>query len=206
MATRIAETLGQAAIQTGGTLETGAQEYVRAISATTESLASRIGDLISAADATANGIAELNRTAREAMAPLTSTASDLLAAADAVKSAAGPLNQAASTVGRSLDQMTDASRTLQASHALAGQLIESLNTATQRFEGVDRELANTLNELQTGLQGYTRQVGTFVTQIDQNLARAATQLGSLVQALQDTLDDFDLKDLRGLSGRDVQRQ
>jgi hypothetical protein len=31
----------------------------------------------------------------------------------------------------------------------------------------------------------------FVTGTDENLAKAATQLGNLVKGLQDTLDDFD---------------
>ena len=61
----------------------------------------------------------------------------------------------------------------------------------QRFEGVDQELARTLQALQSGLQGFAREVATVVSQTDDNLAKAATQLGSLVNSLQATLDEFD---------------
>jgi hypothetical protein len=55
---------------------------------------------------------------------------------------------------------------------------------------VDRDLASTLDRLQTGLRGFTREVGTFVVQTDTNLAKAATHLSSSVKALEDTLADF----------------
>ena len=92
--------------------------------------------------------------------------------------------------GVAIDQIAGAAQRLDNAQAATGSLVESLNAAAQRFEGVDRELANTLKELQTGLQGFTKQIGTFVGQTDQNLAKAATHLGSLVKGLQDTLEDF----------------
>jgi hypothetical protein len=66
-----------------------------------------------------------------------------------------------------------------------------LTAAAQRFEGVDQELSKTLLALQNGLQAFTRDIQDFVTSTDQNLAKAATQLGNLVKGLQDTLEDFD---------------
>jgi hypothetical protein len=36
-----------------------------------------------------------------------------------------------------------------------------------------------------------RAIHAFVTGTDENLAKAATQLGNLVKGLQDTLDEFD---------------
>ena len=76
-------------------------------------------------------------------------------------------------------------------HTAAARLIETLSAASQRFEGVDVELSKTLVALQNGLQGFTREVQEFVTGTDENLAKAATQLGNLVKGLQDTLEDFD---------------
>jgi ABC-type transporter Mla subunit MlaD len=101
-----------------------------------------------------------------------------------------PLNQAANSANRSVEQIAIVAQRFDGAQATTGQLVESLNAAAQRFEGVDKELASTLNELQLGLQGFTKQVSTFVGQTDQNLAKAATHLGSLVKGLQDTLDDF----------------
>lgn len=70
----------------------------------------------------------------------------------------------------------------------AQKLTASLDGAAQRFEGVDRELAKTLGTIQAGLQGFTLETAGFVSQTDQNLAKAATQLGSLVQNLKATLE------------------
>jgi uncharacterized protein YoxC len=202
-AARIASAFEGAATQTGGALERGAEEAVKRIAAATDGLADRIVALTSAADTVAIRLGELDRVTREAVMPLATTAADLREAGQAARAAMEPLSQAALSVGRALAQVADTAKHIESSQISAERLIESLNTAAQRFEGVDRELAKTLIELQTGLQGFTRHVGTFVNQTDQNLAKAATQLGNLVKGLQDTLDDFGPLASRRASGQDA---
>ncbi len=68
--------------------------------------------------------------------------------------------------------------------------MESLNTSAGRFEGLDRALGTTLNELQNGLKGFTDQVRKFVTDLDTNMAKAANQLGAATSNLGETLEDF----------------
>jgi ABC-type transporter Mla subunit MlaD len=153
-------------------------------------LGSRVSSLTAAADSIAVRIAELNRSAGDVAKPLVTTAEHLRVAGQAAQNAAEPLNQAAGTISRSLDQVAGVAQRLNSAQAASERLIESLNAAVQRFEGVDQELARTLQGLQTGLQGFAREVATVVSQTDQNLAKAATQLGSLVNSLQTSLEDF----------------
>jgi len=192
-ADRVAGSLEQAAKQTGVALERGAEEAMQRIGATTEGLALQIAGMTAAADGLVTRIAELNRAAHDAAAPLSATASDLNTAGQAVRSALEPLNQVARSASHAVEQIADAAQRFEGAQAATRSLVESLNAAAQRFEGVDKELASTLKELQTGLHGFTTRVGTFVGETDQNLAKAATQLGGLVKGLQATLDDFDSK-------------
>jgi ABC-type transporter Mla subunit MlaD len=98
------------------------------------------------------------------------------------------LRTAMKQIGETAQRLSDA-------QAAAARLAEGLNLATGRFENLDRDLARTIEELQNGLRGFTQQVREFVVQTDQNLARAATQLGNLTKSLEETLEDF-LEQLR----------
>jgi chromosome segregation ATPase len=178
------------ATRVANALEQGAANAVQQVSMATENLSRQIASMTSAGDALVVRITELNRAAHYAATPLTATASDLKVAGQTIRGILEPLKLAAQSASRAADQIASAAQRFDGAQAAAARLVESLNAAAQRFEGVDRELANTLNELQAGLQGFTTRVGTFVGETDQNLAKAATQLGSLVKGLQDTLDDF----------------
>ena len=77
---------------------------------------------------------------------------------------------------------------VEAVHANAAKLTASIEEAALRFEGVDRNLAGVLTQMQTGLSGFTRQIATFVQETDNNLAKAATQLGAAIKGLEEALD------------------
>lgn len=155
-----------------------------------DGLARQVLTLTQAADSIGVRIVDLDRTTREVTAPLVTASADLKAAGQSARMAVEPMTQAAQAAGRALEQVAGAAQRLEATAAGVGRLVESLSMAAQRFEGVDKELARTLKELQDGLQGFTRQVSGFVSQTDQNLAKAATQLGSLVKGLQDTIEEL----------------
>ncbi|HYE43217.1 MAG TPA: hypothetical protein VEA15_07465, partial [Caulobacteraceae bacterium] len=154
-------------------------------------LARQIDTLTEAAGAMAARSAEFERAAAAAAGPLVQTSANLNAASQSVRSAVEPMQAAARDVGRAIEQVTGAVARFDAAAASASRLTDSLNGAVARFEGVDRELAKTLMGLQTGLQAFTRDITAFVNQTDQNLAKAATQLGSLVKSLEATLEDFE---------------
>jgi methyl-accepting chemotaxis protein len=201
-ASRVAGELGDAASNTSKTWERESEQAALRIAGVSETLAVRISDLSEATDAMISKMADLHRATQEAAAPLAATASEMRIAGQAARSAVEPLNLVAQNLGRSIEQIAGVAQRLDVTHTAAGRLIESLGLASQRFEGVDQDLSKTLAGLQMGLQGFTREVATFVNETDQNLSKAATQLGNLVKGLQDTLDDFDPlgdKDKRALA-------
>ncbi len=197
-ASRVAGELGDAATNTSKTWEREAEQSALRIASASESLAGRVSDISVATNAMVSKMIDLQRAAQDAVTPLAATANEMKLAGQAARNAVEPLNQVAQIIGRSVDQITGVAQRLDATHAAAGRLIESLAAASQRFEGVDQELSKTLVALQNGLQGFTREVQDFVTGTDENLAKAATQLGNLVKGLQDTLDDFDPIGTKGL--------
>jgi methyl-accepting chemotaxis protein len=190
-ASRVAGELGDAATNTSKAWEREAEQSALRIASASESLAGRVSDISAATNAIVSKMTDLQRATQEAVAPLAATANEMKLAGQAARNAVEPLNQVAQIIGRSVDQIAGVAQRLDATQASAGRLIESLVAASQRFEGVDQELSKTLVALQNGLQGFTREVQTFVTGTDENLAKAATQLGNLVKGLQDTLEDFD---------------
>lgn len=190
-ASRVTGELGDAATNTSKTWEREAEQSALRIANASESLAGRVSDISVATNAMVGKMNDLQRATQEAVAPLAATAAEMKLAGQAARNAVEPLNQVAQIIGRSVDQIAGVAQRLDATHAAAGRLIETLSAASQRFEGVDVELSKTLVALQTGLQGFTREVQEFVTGTDQNLAKAATQLGNLVKSLQETLEEYD---------------
>jgi hypothetical protein len=190
-ASRAAGELGDAATNTSKTWEREAEQSALRMASASEGLANRVSDITAATNAMVGKMADLQRATQEAVSPLATTANEMRLAGQAARTAVEPLNQVAQIIARSVDQIAGVAQRLDTAHAAAGRLIESLATASQRFEGIDQELSKTLVALQNGLQGFTREVQEFVTGTDENLAKAATQLGNLVKGLQDTLEDFD---------------
>jgi uncharacterized protein YoxC len=135
-------------------------------------------------------VSQLESAVVGAATPLTSGAADMKAAGAAVKDTLQPLRAVAETLRNAMEQVTGAISRLETTQAAGSRLTEELARAAGRFEGVDRELGRTLDELQKGLKGFTTQVTSFVTQTDTNLAKATSHLGAAVKQLEDTLADF----------------
>jgi methyl-accepting chemotaxis protein len=153
-------------------------------------LGGQISGLASASSDLGVRAEELGKAAREAATPLTATAGRLESASDTLLSATQPFRSIAQDMARAAEQIGIAAQRAEAANTGALRLIENLDATTKRFESIDRALAGTLAGLQAGLNGFTDQVSRFVAGTDQNLAKAATQLGNLVKSLDDTLEDF----------------
>ncbi|WP_126401114.1 hypothetical protein [Blastochloris tepida] len=153
-----------------------------------ETLAQQVAALTTATNGIVLRLTEFEQAADKAAQPLTASATDLRAAGQAARAAVEPLGQAAQAVGRAADQIAGAGQRLESTQAAAGRLAENLTQAVGRFEGVDRDLARVLGELQVGLQGFTEQVAKTVKQTDDNLGKAAGQLGNAVKDLEAVLE------------------
>ena len=121
---------------------------------------------------------------------MAAASADLKVASQNARASAYPLNQVAQAIARSIEQIVGATQRLETAGFAASKLMEGMTTASQRFEGVDRELSKVFDELRKGLQQFTQHVSGFVGQTDQNLAKAATQLGNLVKNLQNTVEEL----------------
>lgn len=180
-----------AALERGGS---GASDRLVGAAAIVGERASGLAGEVTRLAQTASGLADkavaFERAAGDAAQPLVSTAEALKATGVAARDAIAPLSQTTQAVGRAVEQVAGAAQRLEAAASAAGQLAARMGEAAQRFEGVDRELAKTLAGLQAGLQGFTKQVGDFVVGTDQNLAKAATQLGAMVKNLEVALEDY----------------
>jgi len=154
-------------------------------------LAQQIVTLTQAAAGLATRATEFERAAAGAAGPLAETSANMKAAGQAVRASVEDLTKTAQAIGRTNDQISGVATRFEATNKQVSQLTQELITASKRFEGIDADLAKTLHGLQQGLTGFTRQIGEFVGKTDQNLAKAATQLGSLVQSLESTLEDFE---------------
>ena len=192
-----AATLRQAGDAAGGSLrEAGSHAGQRlsdgaeVLRARADAFASQLRGLGEAGERLGRQIAELDSVTRDSAQPLAAGAADMRAASAATQQSLQSLLQVSDTVRVAVEQLSGVAQRIQDSQAATGRLVDGINQATGRFEGLDRALAGTLTGLQTGLQGFTKQVHLFVIETDKNLAQAATQLGSLTKNLEETLGDF----------------
>ncbi len=161
-----------------------------AIGAKADGLAGQIHQIYEAGQQLAAAAAALDEAARGAATPLAASAVDLKAASAAANGAVQPLLSVASEIRKTYEQLGGATLQLKSTLDTASRLMEGLNTSSMRFEGLDRALGGTLEELQKGLKGFTDQVQEFVLGVDSNLAKAANSLGSATKTLEETLAEF----------------
>jgi ABC-type transporter Mla subunit MlaD len=160
------------------------------ISVRTEALGRQIGGLAEVAARMARGIGELNAATGETAHPLTQAAEHLRLVADSMRAATIPLTEVAQRAAGLVDQVAGTAKRLEAAQNGASRLTDSLDKATLRFEGVDKNLGMVLTQLQAGIARFAKDVTDFVSGIDSNLAKATTQVGNLVKSLDDTIQDF----------------
>ena len=193
--TAAADDLRQAGQTAGGALREGGEaaggrmdEAGRIIGSRADVLARsalEIGERLKGLTA---GIGELEAATSGAARPLAAAAADLRTSAELTRSAAQPLAETAQQARLLIEQVAGVMQRVEAVHANATKLTASIEEAARRFEGVDRNLAGVLTQMQTGLGGFTRQIATFVKETDNNLAKAATQLGAAIKGLEEALD------------------
>jgi DNA anti-recombination protein RmuC len=184
------EALAQGADHAARQLQDAATAVRKMLDTTGDGLARQAAALAAAAEALHNRISELDRSAREAIAPLAAGAAELRQAAQSAHSATEPLRQVASSLNASVERMNNAAQTFAAAQASAAKLSNEMTTAAQRFEGVDQNLARTVTSLGEALGGFAGEIQKFVTDTNRDLAIAAKHISGLVAELNDTLEDF----------------
>jgi hypothetical protein len=175
----------------------GLMETLRAVTAQTREagaeaaqiLARQSGALAETAEKLAARIGELDRATKEAVAPFAAGAADLCRTAEAAQAATTRLVPVGSSLGAAAEQIGRAAQRFDAAQAGAAKLSQEVAAAAQRFEGVDRSLAATLSALGSALDGFRQRIQDFVTNTDQNLAKAATNVAAMIRQLEAALEE-----------------
>lgn len=183
------EALAQGAGKVAGNLEAAAAGVREMLENTGESLARQSSALATTAEALAARIGELDRATKEAVAPFAAGAADLRRTAEAAQAATTRLVPLASSLNAATEQIGRATQRFEATQDSAAKLSLNVAAAAQRFEGVDRSLATTLSGLGSALDGFRRRIQEFVTNTDQNLAKAATNVAAMIRQLEATLEE-----------------
>lgn len=203
-ATRMTETLVQAASGTGealvygagkasGELEAAAAGVRDILEKTGQALARQASALAETAENLAARVGQLDRATKEAVAPFAAGAADLRRTAEAAQAATTRLVPLASSLGSAADRIGSAAQSFEAAQAGAEKLSQDVAVAAQRFEGVDRSLATTLSGLGSALDEFRRNIQEFVGDTNRDLAEAAGHVTAMVRALEGTLEDFGLE-------------
>lgn len=187
--------LEAAALNAAGTLERGGAHFGERLVASgdlvalrTEALAQEGGLLAQATNNAADRLSTFAHVLERAADPLAQATGDLRATGAAANDAVAPLTTIAAYMTEASRQMSDTAARLADAHSASTRLVESIDRASGRFEGVDRELAKTLEGLQEGLRGFTVSIDAFVGRTDANLARAAAQLLTVAEQLTTSVD------------------
>jgi len=135
-------------------------------------------------------IGELNAATGEAARPLVQAAEQLRIVADNIRAATTPLTDVAQRAAGLVDQVAMVVQRLEAMQTGATRLTDSLDKASQRFEGVDKNLAVVLTQLQAGITRFAVDVTKFVSETDSNLAKATVQVGNMIKSLDQSIQDL----------------
>jgi hypothetical protein len=135
-------------------------------------------------------IGELNAATGEAARPLVQAAEQLRLVADHIRAATTPLTEVAQRAAGLVDQVAMVVQRLEAMQTGATRLTDSLDKASQRFEGVDKNLAVVLTQLQAGITRFAADVTKFVSETDSNLAKATVQVGNMIKSLDQSIQDL----------------
>jgi hypothetical protein len=184
------EAAGEAIRKGAGEAQLGMTDAARTLSKGSDGLGERLVTLGQASAQLAERAEALDRAVRAATSPLAAGAADLRAAGEAAKDSVAPLREVAQAVRAATDGLLNSAAALSAAQAGADQLAARLTAASERFDGVDKSMAQVFQQLAQNLNGFRAQVNDFVLGMDQGLKRSVEGLGAIVTTLEETLSDL----------------
>ena len=184
------ETASSALRQGGESASQSMEGAGTSIAGRADALGRQVGGLTDASGQLVSRIADLNNATGEAARPLAVATEQLRTVAESMRAATVPLSEVAQRAADLVAQVAVTAQRLEAAQSGTAKLADSMEKASQRFEGVDKNLALVLTQLQAGTTRFAKDVTDFVSAIDSNLAKATSQVGNLVKSLDDTIQDF----------------
>jgi len=91
------------------------------------------------------------------------------------------------------EQIGRAAQRFEAAQTAAAKLSQDVAIAAQRFERVDHALAGACTKLSSAVEDFGRHIQRFVGDTNQDLAKAAQHVATMVRGLEETLEDFGLE-------------
>lgn len=153
-------------------------------------LAREVGSLIEATNALPTHLTQFKTALDDVTSSLAHSAADLRAAGEATRAGVQALQEVSQKVAAAISQIEGTAGSLQRALVDSQGLTQAMVAASERFEGVDRSLAEVLNKLQIGLEAFQREISEFVSHTDNNLAKAANQLHSVLSEITEVFDNF----------------
>jgi len=188
------ETLAAAFSEIQGELQHAGQSAAEGIGAAVGEISQRMTLTIDAWErqmATVNAaLSDQTVAAQVAAATLLPSAKAIEGAASSIESASGSLPDLALALRDLAEALARASKEQSEVQAHAADLAQKLAEAASRFEGVDREIANTVSQLEAALQAFQSRIEKFVTAVDGGMARATGLLSGNIDELKEALEEF----------------
>jgi ABC-type transporter Mla subunit MlaD len=96
----------------------------------------------------------------------------------------------AELVRGALEGLRQAADAMENSQRGSDLLAKGMVVATDRFEGLDENLALTLRRLNEGLSDFRQQITDFVSDIDKGFSRSVESLSAIASSLDDTAEQL----------------
>lgn len=185
-----ADAAGSALREGGLAASTGMNTAATTLASGAETLVERLRQIGTSVAELARQAEVLDRVLRGATEPLSAATGDLRTAAEAARDALAPWRDTAQALRTAVDGLLTAASAMEAGQRGAADLTARLAAASDRFGGLDQNLAATLRVLQESLAGYQAAIAQFVTGIDTGLEKSVSQLAAVAQSLQETAEEL----------------
>lgn len=189
-ALRTGGTDGGEAIRAGGTdASRGLQAAAGELAAPAREMAQRIAALQTEALELGRALAGMRQASIDATAPLRSATADLVKLGASGQKTAADLAVAAQRIAPLAETITGAMKQLGDAERRLGTLSQNLENVLLHFGELDTSLGKVFKDLREGLSGFASQITTFVTQTNNDMAKAVTTLNGAVIELRETYED-----------------
>ena len=187
---RSGEEAGNALREGGASARSSLDDTGRALVSCSAALSERLSDIGNATSDLARQTTAFEAATRSATLPLAAASADLRAAGENARNAVRPLEEVARTIEASAIGLASAGSALTEGLRGGSELAARLATTSDRFEGLDRGIATTIDALVDGLGSYQREIAKFVGDIDSGMSNNVRGLERLVKSLDDSIQDL----------------
>ena len=201
----ITDTLGAQILNLGGTMSTGANEFKDRMQGSADNINATIHTLNNAVDQFSSNIDALNTVSdqfRGMIGQISTLSSQFDEPIRNIKEASMPLNNIASGITNLIGSIVESQQTADASmHELkdtasnmsetSHHVMTTLDSYKNNFETVDKSVTHVFEEINRGLDAYTKNIQSFVSEIDGSFTDAVKILSGAIEELREAIEEMD---------------